>query len=491
MGARAKLGLGCRPLELGGGRGAIFAGDRGLRESPRRVLAGRSGVRARGARCAAAARVASGPRIRAQHRRCIDAHGSESARARWSSFAARRTVRRTLTIFARPLAIFASLSFVAACAVTPADGSIVGAGDDALGADEAASADDTGSLDPASDATPLPSDAALAPDAATPPDTSATPPVDAGAPPPPTANGVTIIVEPNGKSGMELVNAINGAKKSVHMTMYILSDVDVIAALINRHKAGVEVKVVLNKTFPSAGTDNTSVYNQLVAAKVPVVWASSTFTYTHEKCVILDGTTAWIMTMNAANTAPVDNREYLAVDGDAADVVEAEQIFAADYAQTKITPSGKLLVAPVNARPGLVSLIGSATKTLDLEGEEFSDGTIATAIAQAAQRGVKVRIVLANDTSNTTGNTAVATVKKAGAKVVYSGGTSSSSTATKPYIHAKTLVVDGARAYVGSENFSTGSLLYNRELGVIFAVASEVAKITSTINVDFAAGTAL
>ncbi len=400
-------------------------------------------------------------------------------------------MRRTLPPFARTFGLFAALSLVAACTVSAADGSVV-PGDDAIAGDETASGDDGATVDPTGDATPE-LDTAVAPttDSGAPPanDSGAPPPVDAG--PPPPASGVTIIVEPNGKSGVELVNAINGAKKSVHVTMYILSDVDVISALIARHKAGVDVKVVLNKTFPSAGTDNTSVYNQLVAAKVPVVWASSTFTYTHEKCVILDATTAWIMTMNAANTAPVDNREYLAVDSLAADVAEAEQIFAADYAQAKITPSGALLVAPVNARPGLTSLIASATKTIDLEGEEFSDSAVTTALAQAAQRGVKVRIVLANDPSNTTGNTSVATVKKAGAKCVYSGGTSSSSSASKPYIHAKVLVVDGARAYVGSENFSTGSLMYNRELGVIVGVASEVAKITTTINADFAAGTAL
>ena len=36
-----------------------------------------------------------------------------------------------------------------------------------------------------------------------------------------------------------------------------------------------------------------------------------------------------------------------------------------------------------------------------------------------------------------------------------------------PYIHAKAIVADGARASVGSENFSTGSLQYNREPGLI------------------------
>ena len=43
----------------------------------------------------------------------------------------------------------------------------------------------------------------------------------------------------------------------------------------------------------------------------------------------------------------------------------------------------------------------------------------------------------------------------------------------------------------GSENFSTGSLQYNRELGVVFSIASEVQKISSTIASDFSKGTAL
>ena len=45
-------------------------------------------------------------------------------------------------------------------------------------------------------------------------------------------------------------------------------------------------------------------------------------------------------------------------------------------------------------------------------------------------------------------------------------------------------------AFVGSENFSAGSLGYNRELGVIFDDASEVAKVKSTIDTDFGKGTA-
>jgi phosphatidylserine/phosphatidylglycerophosphate/cardiolipin synthase-like enzyme len=57
-------------------------------------------------------------------------------------------------------------------------------------------------------------------------------------------------------------------------------------------------------------------------------------------------------------------------------------------------------------------------------------------------------------------------------------------------IHAKAIVVDGARAFVGSENLSGGSLGYNRELGVSFSEPAEVSKVDSAIVDDFNGGSA-
>jgi len=48
-------------------------------------------------------------------------------------------------------------------------------------------------------------------------------------------------------------------------------------------------------------------------------------------------------------------------------------VFQADHAMTAVAPAGPLVVANTNARERLVALIDSATKTLDVEGEEFSD----------------------------------------------------------------------------------------------------------------------
>jgi cardiolipin synthase A/B len=292
-------------------------------------------------------------------------------------------------------------------------------------------------------------------------------------------SGIRIIVEPNGNKGSELVNAILAAHSSVHMTMYLLSSTDVINALISQHHAGLQVEVLLDPS-PS-GTSNQSVYSQLSSAGIAVHWSSSKFTYTHEKCVILDKKEAWIMTMNATYSAPIDNREYLAIDDNATDVAEAETIFEDDFAgNPPSSVSGPLVVAPINATQSIVSLIQSAKKTIDLEGEEFSDYHTADALSAAGHAGVQIHVVVANDTPTSSETTAINEVKAAGGHFV---------TLAKPYMHAKALVVDGTTAFVGSENFSTGSLEYNRELGVIFSAPSEVAKVLNTTNGDFAAGT--
>ncbi len=308
------------------------------------------------------------------------------------------------------------------------------------------------------------------------------------------SSAITIIVEPDGNDASQLVSAINAATTSIDVTMYEMSNNTIITALANRAKAHVTVRVVLdgssiNKSF------NTPAKNTLTTAGAAVVWSNPSFTYTHEKCVILDSSQAWIMTMNATGSAPSGNREYLAIDTDAADIAEAKAVFEADFALNAITPTGALVVANSNARADLVALINASTTTLDLEGEELSDlttGGIVDSLATAAHRGVAVRVIIGNSSPNAT---AIARVKTAGGKVVVTGPMSGSGTMTNPYIHAKAIVIDCigtqcAKGYVGSENFSANSLGYNRELGVIFSSAAELAKVETAITTDFAKGVA-
>ncbi len=318
------------------------------------------------------------------------------------------------------------------------------------------------------------------------------------------SSDVTVIVTPDTTAVNQIVAAIEAATASVHMTMYILDNTSIVNALVAQKKAGRDVKVVLNQTFPTGTVQsNPTTYTKLTQAGVGVVWRNgppnaTAGAYTHEKTFIVDGKVAWIMTMNLDASAGQYNREYLVIDNVAADVAEADAIFLADFAGTVTTDTSPLVVSPTNSRTDLVALINSATKTLDVEVEEFSDNNsngVTNAVAAAAKRGVATRVILAQGSTDSSQTTAVTTVKAAGAKVVVSGGTSGGSTASNPYIHAKAITVDCtgttcAAGFLGSENFSGGSLGYNRELGVLIDHPTQLALVQTAINHDFSVGTA-
>ena len=56
------------------------------------------------------------------------------------------------------------------------------------------------------------------------------------------------------------------------------------------------------------------------------------------------------------------------------------------------------------------------------------------------------------------------------------------------YIHAKLIVADGERAFVGSQNLSATSLDQNRELGIIVDDPVNLSRLARTFEIDFRAG---
>lgn len=293
----------------------------------------------------------------------------------------------------------------------------------------------------------------------------------------PTTADVSLVVEP-GDNAAGLLAAITGAKTSVHMTMYLLSNPTFISALVARKKAGVDVRVVLNQTFPDPMYDNTQSYNQLVAGGVPVAWSSKAFNFTHAKCVVVDGAVAWIMTMNVTNSSAAQNREYLAVDTNPDDVAEAEAVFAGDYAATAPALTGPLVLAPNNARARIAALFALAQTTLDVEAETLSDLAFETALRDAKARGVAVRVVVSDQTPSQAMTQAIAALKASGIVV---------KKLATPYVHAKGIVVDGTVGYVGSANLTQNSVDQNREIGLM-VTGPALATLGQTIDGDYKAG---
>jgi phosphatidylserine/phosphatidylglycerophosphate/cardiolipin synthase-like enzyme len=281
---------------------------------------------------------------------------------------------------------------------------------------------------------------------------------------------------------------INSATTSLDMTMYELEDTTAVNDLIALKNKGVTVRVVLDRQHQSA---NGSAYTALTNAGVGVVWSPTSFVYTHQKTITVNGTKSLVLTGNLTSQYYATGRDYGVFTDDTRDVAAIEKVFNADYAGTSVTPTDgdHLLWSPTDSRSRLLSVINAATKTLDVEELEFSDSTVVDAVAARAKAGVKVRVVL-----ETPGDyaTEVSEIKAAGGTVVgYSDPNGF-------YIHGKAMVADYGLATqeveAGSMNISSNSLSNNRELGIILTgtgVAQSVATtVETTFSSDYAGGTA-
>lgn len=289
----------------------------------------------------------------------------------------------------------------------------------------------------------------------------------------------TLIQEP--EAGYAPITAlIDGATKSVRMTMYALNDPAIEEALINAHsQRGVATTVMLDRAYHGQ-LANESAYNRLTSAGLQVLWAPPE-TIVHEKALVIDDATAVVSTANLDAHYYATGRDALVVTTDPAQVSAIAATIDGDYAAA---PSGRLspavdapgLVWSPAARSAFLTTINAATTSLAITSEEFKDRTLVNAITHAAARHVQCRIVLNAETQSTA---PVQAVQRAGCSVHIVP-----TSADGLYMHEKMLLADGKSLLIGSHNLSTMSLTENRELSLELD-ASVAPKIIDAVTAEF------
>ncbi|MBC7541165.1 MAG: hypothetical protein H7338_00390 [Candidatus Sericytochromatia bacterium] len=313
-----------------------------------------------------------------------------------------------------------------------------------------------------------------------------------------TSSKLQMIVEPEAGVG-PVVSAITSATTSVHMKMYMLTDPSVIAALAAAAKrlkpvdGKPAVQLLMEQwNYDSTDPDNLQkVHNprnaesakQLEAAGVQVQWTKNKenpgsgewFNLTHEKSIVIDAGTAsqvaWIMTANMSNSAFTKNREYLIVNKNKAEVDYVEACFQADWSGTPFrTLSANLVVGPGmgrfanNSRAQIIRILDSAKKSIGIQMEVFNDQDVMETLGMAVKRGVTVRITMAHFEPKRPGDVEPDDII---VQRLAAYGVTDIKFARQIGMHAKVIVADGIRAYIGSTNLTRGSMDSNRELGIL------------------------
>ena len=300
---------------------------------------------------------------------------------------------------------------------------------------------------------------------------------------PTTSTGdLSLVTEPD-EGIAPILSLIADASSSVDLVMYQLEDTNIEQALAADAARGVAVRVLLNLGYygKQENTKNDAAYQYLSANKVSVRWTPAYFALTHQKTLVIDDREAVIMTMNLTPQYYASGREFAVVDTDASDVSAIESAFDDDWSGTDTAaPNGDDLIWSPGSENALLSLINSAHTSLDIYNEEMADAKITSALEDAARRGVAVRVDM---TYSSQWTPAFAALTAAGAQV-------KTYAAKAPlYIHAKIVLADGTRAFLGSENFSSNSLNKNRELGLIISDTTTIASLEGTFEKDWAGAT--
>jgi len=280
----------------------------------------------------------------------------------------------------------------------------------------------------------------------------------------------SVIVLPD--ESQVFLNILGSAKKSLWVEVYILTNDEIISIFESSARRGVDVRVILERSPYGAPDINIEAYYRLSASGVSVRWGSSRYPNFHAKFAIIDGETLMVGTANYAYSSLHHNREYVAiVKGDP--VQDVVKVFLADWEGEKTPAVSQILVSPGNMRYGLISLIAEARKTILIEAEYITDYEFINMLKQKARSGVTVKVIMEYNEANTH---TYRELSESGVLVRWAKGLT---------MHAKMIVIDGRKVYIGSANFTPTSMDSNRELGVILESEEAISKIINTFNSDW------
>ncbi len=263
---------------------------------------------------------------------------------------------------------------------------------------------------------------------------------------------------PNTHTQRALISRIDRAEDRIWIEIYTWTDAAKLTeAIIRAKQRWVDVQIVLEGNVFGTPRINTPVAKKLKETNISVVYADNhRYSFTHAKFWIIDDTYS-ISTGNWTASFFTKNREYIYTGTDSVTLRFLENIFTADsshmgYKDISLVPS-HIVMSPLNARTRLEQLILSPKKSILFYVQTLDDEYILWLIASLVSAGKKVEICTADNESNR--------ARQAEFPSWHWRVT------RKPYLHAKVIIIDNARVFIGSHNLTTNAIENNREMGII------------------------
>jgi len=269
-----------------------------------------------------------------------------------------------------------------------------------------------------------------------------------------------------------LVDAIGKARLAVDVAAYSLNLWSVRDALIDAHRRGVVVRMVME-----SDDMDVSEVQELVDAGIPIV-GDRREGLMHDKFVIIDRSEVWTGSMNftVSGTYKDNNNLVRILSTQVAqdyttrfDDMFAEDRFGPDaVANTPyptLTVQGNLVEVLFSPADGvarrLLQLVNNAQESIDFLAYSFTSNDLGAALLRRADDGVAVRGVMDDGQVKTNQGTEYDPFLQAGLDVRLDGNTDG-------LMHDKVMIIDRRIVVTGSYNFTFSAETSNDENIVIF-----------------------
>lgn len=247
-----------------------------------------------------------------------------------------------------------------------------------------------------------------------------------------------------------MLRMIGRARRRLILSLFRCDDFEVLDALAAALERGVSVHALLTRRARRGRRSLNRLWDALEGMGATVSWFADPVVKYHAKYLVADDGPAMVTTLNPTRKCFTRTWDAVVVTHDRAVVRSLTHLFEADADGR--TPSltrrfsRRLIVGPEQARPGVQALIAGARRSIRILDHKLTDPDVVALLRDRRAEGVTVSVV---------GAAAMGPLAP----------------------HGKLIIVDEARAVLGSMALSTLSLDFRREVALVVDDATAVRRL--------------
>jgi len=283
-------------------------------------------------------------------------------------------------------------------------------------------------------------------------------------------NNVSLIIQP-GDSFFPIVDAIDTATQNIKMTIFRMNDPIVRDAMSYAVARGVRVQALVAPSAKGWNKRNKKLADELSKLGIEVRMTKGRkekIKRYHYKMMTIDDLQSLILTFNPTQKNLHYARDFGLLIRDQEITTELNRLFDADWHGDVFKPKDlPLVISPYNSRKKMIELLASAERSIRIIDAKVEDQQVMGLLLRKAATGCDVKII----SRDTFYDQVVAnfSVKKL----------------ARFKLHAKCIIVDGMRFFVGSQNLRAVSMDRRREVGIIVEDTATARRIERVFDEDW------